>query len=163
MPMYTVHARASELDRPRTVDGAAYVREGFSWGAFLFLPLWCVFRRSWLGLVMWVAAVALIGGLGRFLEIPPVAALAALVVVHILFGFEAAQLRRRSLARRNFVLADVVSGHSSNEAEITFALRRSAQPEIASMATSAPAAVPYRPRPVSVADGYGLSPLGGGA
>ncbi len=163
MPMYTVHVRATETDRAQAADGAVYVPEGFSWGAFFLAPLWCAFRRCWLGLFFWTAAAVAIIGLGQYFEIAPEAAVVALLVTQILFGLEAAQLRRRSLARREFVLADVVSGHGVNEAEITFALRRSAQPDSTGVAAPAPAPLFNRPRPVSAADGYGLSPLGGGA
>ena len=163
MSMYTVHVRASDFDRPQAADGAIYVREGFGWGAYLFAPLWCVYRRCWLALMMWLTAAGLVFLVGWWLEIAPVAIAGCLFILQILFGFEAAQFRRRSLARRSYQLADVVSGHGRSEAETTFALRRAAQFD-ANGAPAQPLAfgAPSRPRPVTAAEGYGLSPLGGG-
>ena len=163
MSMYTVHVRASDFDRPQAADGAVYVREGFGWGAYLFAPLWCVYRRCWLALSVWLAGLGLVFFLGWWLEIAPVAIAGCLFILQILFGFEAAQFRRRSLARRSYQLADVVSGHGRSEAETTFALRRAAQFAGTDIAAQPQAyAAVSRPRPVTAAEGYGLSPLGGG-
>ena len=163
MSMFTVHLRAGDLDRPMPSDEPVFVREGFSWGAYFFAPLWSVFRRSWLGFFGWIAAAALILALGRYFGVAELAIIGAFLALNLIFGFEAAQLRRRSLARRGYHLVDVVSGHNSSEAEISFALRRAAQFNAAAVpASPQPTAAPARPRPVSASDSFGLAPLGGG-
>src|SRR4051812_20325844 len=58
MPIFTVHQ-----PRPRKYETApdperfAFVRDGFSFWAFLFGPLWMLRHRMWLTLVCYVAVV----------------------------------------------------------------------------------------------------------
>lgn len=162
MSIYTVHVPAADLDRPLAASRAVFVREGFNRAAFFFAPIWCIVRRSWLGLVLWIAAIAIMGALANWLNVSPLAVAAGEFVVHLLFGFEAAQLHRRSLARRGYVFADVVSADRRSEAELVFGLRRS---EIPMPAEPRPVMAPVapRPRPVAPSESYGLAPLGGGS
>ena len=58
MSVYTVHepplragAAASDVER------FAFVRDGFSWWAFLFAPLWMLRHRMWLVLIGYVVVV----------------------------------------------------------------------------------------------------------
>lgn len=159
MTMYTVHVSAADLDRPLAASRAVYVREGFNWMAFLFAPLWCMTRRTWLGLLIWCGAIAGLFLLGRYLSISDIAVGAAVLVLHVLFGFEAGQLYRRSLMRRGYVTADVIAADNRRDAELTFDLRRMATPA----AEPAPSAPPARTRTLPASDSYGLAPLGGGA
>ncbi len=161
MSIYTVHVPAADLDRPLAASRAIFVREGFNWAAFFFAPFWCIFRRSWLGLFLWVAIVAIMGALAHWLGISQFAVAAGEFAVHLLFGFEAAQLRRRSLTRRGYVFADVVFADRRNEAELVYGLRRSESALQPDLHIQAPAA--SRPRPVAASESYGLAPLGGSA
>ena len=61
MSVYTVHepptragAAASDVER------FAFVRDGFSWWAFLFAPLWMLRHRMWLVLIGYVVVVGAI-------------------------------------------------------------------------------------------------------
>src|SRR4051812_28041644 len=59
MAVFTVHL-PRRLDDPAAVERVKFVREGFSWAAFFFGPLWLLFHRLWLTFLLWVvAAVAL--------------------------------------------------------------------------------------------------------
>lgn len=158
MSVYTVHIAEADLDRPLASGRAVYVRDGFSWAAFLFAPLWCVLRRSWLGLGLWLLAVAAILGLGQYFRIDEIAQTAALFVVHLIFGWEAAQLRRRSLRRRGYALFDLISADRQSDAELVFITRITS--ETGAVSATAPAS---RPRPLTSSDTWGLAPLGGGA
>lgn len=162
MSIYTVHIPAADLDRPLAVSRAVFVREGFNWAAFFFAPLWCIVRRSWLGLFLWCAAMVFMALMTKWLAISPLAVFAGEFLLHVLFGLEAAQLRRRSLARRNYVLADLVSADRRSEAELIFGLRRNEAPPHTDPQPVA-AAAPRPPRPVSPSDAYGLAPFGGRA
>src|SRR5260370_36423047 len=100
MAIYTVH------EPPQKADGSApeperfvFVRDGFSFWAFLLAPLWMLRHRMWLVLLGYlVVTIALqvglsvIGASATVLTV--VAALLALLV-----GFEAATLRRFTLGR----------------------------------------------------------------
>ncbi len=104
MSIYTVHIPAADLDRPLAVSRAVFVREGFQLGRVLFRAP--VVRRpaQLLGLFLWCAAMAAMAGMAKWLAISPLAVFAGEFLLHVLFGLEAAQLRRRSLARRNYFL-----------------------------------------------------------
>jgi hypothetical protein len=41
-------------------DRAVFVRDGFSWLAFLFGPLWLIARRMWVVLIAYVVVVVAI-------------------------------------------------------------------------------------------------------
>jgi hypothetical protein len=87
------------------------VREGFSFGAALFGPFWLALHRAWvpaaLALAAWLAVNALTSG-----DAAPVLD-AGLVVLQGLFGND---LRRWSLGRRGFTLAEVVAARNTETA-----------------------------------------------
>ena len=162
MSIYTVHVPETAATPQEETAQAVFVMDGFSRPAFVFAPLWCVVSRAWLGLLVWGLAIGAMLLAARWLEIPPPAVYAATFLLHLLFGLEAAQLRRRSLFRRGYALADVVSADNEAEARLTFDLRL-----LGAQAPAYPAPgqifTPPRPRPVRPDDGIGLAPLGGGA
>jgi hypothetical protein len=108
----------SIFEPPERVGGAAeraeefvFVRDGFSWSAFLFGPLWMLWHRLWLVLIGYLvlvaalaAAVRLTGGLGGAQSL-------AAFFLAVLVGLEAASLRRWTLSwhgwrDRGIVVAD---------------------------------------------------------
>ncbi|MHA1568433.1 MAG: DUF2628 domain-containing protein [Alphaproteobacteria bacterium] len=114
MRVYTVHIQA-ESALPD--GGAVLVKEGFSWPALMFGPIWA------LGLGLWVAAAALLAAgavIGAALELsgadfPTRAAIVA--GFQVLVGFTANDFRRWSLARRGFADARVVAAPDRLAAE----------------------------------------------
>lgn len=119
MAVYTVHSPVGGA------DAAVFVREHFSWPAFVFGPFWLAWRRLWLGLALWFGAAALVG-LGFWLARP--SAEAALLVValgQVFLGLEAPALTRDRLTRRGFGLVDVVVGERREDVETLFYRRRS--------------------------------------
>jgi hypothetical protein len=129
MRVYTVHMRPdSPLPDGGSVDGGsvdggavdggvALVREGFSWPAFLFGPVWA------LALGLWVVAAALLAAGAVFglafelggADFPMRAAIA--VGFQALVGFTANDFQRWSLARRGFAEADLVAAPDLAAAE----------------------------------------------
>jgi hypothetical protein len=97
---------------------AVFVKEGFSWPAFFFAPVWLIFRRLWLVLAGYIVAVVVVGGIGDVLGDGFTGP--ALVLIHFLFALEANELRRWTLARRGYRLATVVEGRRLEEAEIRY-------------------------------------------
>lgn len=103
MTFWTAHIRAG--------TPPVLVREGFSWGALIFGPLWLLAHRVWVPAVLALAAVVLIVVLTR-----DGTAAALLVALIVLLGLSGQDLRRWSLDHRGYLLAQVVSGRSELDA-----------------------------------------------
>jgi Protein of unknown function (DUF2628) len=138
MSSYTVHepplragAAAPEF------EAYVFVRDRFSFWAFLFGPLWMLRHRMWLVLALYVVILAVIAAV---LEIAGAAGFIHGLVVFLiacLVGLEAGTLRRFTLRRRGWTNVGVVTGEDRDDAERRFFdawLRRGANP-------AAPAAV----------------------
>jgi hypothetical protein len=120
MAVYTVH------EPPRRNDDAlahterfAFVRDGFSWPAFLFAPLWMIRHRLWLALIVYLLVVSALGAATRVLGAGDWV-LAIGLLVALLVGFEASTLRRYGLARRRWKILGVVVGDDLESAERRF-------------------------------------------
>ncbi len=103
MKFWTAHCRA----------GAApvLVREGFSWGAVFFGPIWLAVHRAWIATALTVAAFVLI------VVLTPEGVMAALLTTLIvLLGLSGQDMRRWSLDHRGYLLAQVVTGRSELDA-----------------------------------------------
>ncbi len=87
------------------------VREGFSWGALIFGPLWLAVHRAWIAAVLTLAATILI----VFLTRDAVAA-ALLATLLVLLGLSGQDLRRWSLDHRGYLLAQVIVARDELEA-----------------------------------------------
>lgn len=97
-----------------------FVRDGFSWLAFLFTPFWMLFNRLWLAFVCYVVAMALVGVGAMFFGLVPGAVTLASLVIALLVGFEAATLRRRKLLRRRWQDRGIVIADGRDAAEQRF-------------------------------------------
>jgi hypothetical protein len=102
-------------------DRFVFMREGFSFWAFLFGVLWIIWRRLWLVLIIYVALVGLLQYGLMLLGISPSARTAVTVLIHLLLGMEAATLRRWTMVRRGWrdwgvVIADDVETAERNGA-----------------------------------------------
>jgi hypothetical protein len=118
MTIFTVHA-------PPAAEGAAvdpsalvFVKDGFSWPALLIPPVWLVWHRLWLTLIIWIAAVVVLSILSGLAGSD--AATAVMVLFAFWFALEANGLRRWTLLRRGYVLAGVVEGRRLEDAERRF-------------------------------------------
>ena len=100
MRIYTAHLRAGR--------GPVLVREGFSWGAFLFGPLWLAVKGAWVAAALALAALVLAGTT----PFGPVAGFA----LFFLLGLFGNDFRRWSLRLGQFTLEQVVAGRSRDEA-----------------------------------------------
>ena len=163
MSVYTVHepplragAAASDVER------FAFVRDGFSWWAFLFAPLWMLRHRMWLVLIGYVVVAGAIEIPVKMSGAPALATSLIGVLLGLLVGLEAGTLRRFTLNRRGWKNLGVVSGDDLEDAERRFFdvwLRRTNTPSSgpqAAMPGSASAA-PFRRGPLG-SDVIGLFP-----
>jgi hypothetical protein len=161
MSVFTVHeppARAREAFA--SPERFAFVRDGFSFWAFLIAPIWMLWRRLWLVLVIYLACSALLHtGLWAAGASGGVRAFIALLVA-LLVGVEAGSLRRWTLGRRGWRELGVVVGRNRDEAERRFFDAWDA-PAISRSAMPATSRVPPATRLGSGSDVIGLFPDAG--
>jgi hypothetical protein len=121
MSVYTVYQPPlRRTDNMPATDRFVFVRDGFSWWAFLLTPLWMLRRRLWLVLTVYVLILA---GIDTVLHVLGASTFTIMVVgalVSLFVGLEAGTLRRLTLSGRGWRNVGVVSGHDAEEAERRF-------------------------------------------
>ena len=121
MTVYTVHEPPSRAGAAASdVERFAFVRDGFSWWAFLLAPLWMLWHRMWLVLIGYVVVAAAIEVPVRMSGAPATAASLIGILLGLLVGLEAGTLRRFTLSRRGWKNLGVVSGDDLEDAERRF-------------------------------------------
>jgi len=121
MSVYTVHEPPSRAGAAAAdVERFAFVRDGFSWWAFLFAPLWMLRHRMWLVLLGYVVVAGAIEIPVRMSGGPVLATSLIGILLGLLVGLEAGTLRRFTLNRRGWKNLGVVSGDDREDAERRF-------------------------------------------
>ncbi|MGE5367593.1 MAG: DUF2628 domain-containing protein [Betaproteobacteria bacterium] len=162
MSIYTVH-------QPPLESGAVaaepyrfvFVRDGFSWWAFLLTPFWMLRHRLWLALAVYLLVLAALDAGLRALGASVFTLILAGLLISLLAGLEAGTLRRFNLARRHWRNIGVVTGDDVEDAERRFfdvwirqaPARRPASPPNAPISGSA-----APPRPAAPSGVIGLFP-----
>jgi hypothetical protein len=124
MTIYAVHTPPNPRENvAAAADRCAFVRDGFSWGAFFFGPLWLLRHRSWFALAGWIAAVLALWAASYWLGLSDGLAFLCWVVIALFLGLEGGMLRSAALRRRGFDLADIVSSDRRHGAERIFYTR----------------------------------------
>jgi Protein of unknown function (DUF2628) len=121
MSIYTVYepplkAHESAPDPDRFV----FVRDGFSFWAFLLAPWWMLRHRLWLALICYVILAVTLSVALRVIGTSVTVAVIAGALFSLLVGFEAATLRRFGLARRGWRNVGIVVGDDVESAERRF-------------------------------------------
>ncbi|QLP97128.1 MAG: DUF2628 domain-containing protein [Rhodoblastus sp.] len=115
MPIYAAHAPKGPPSLA-AADRVTLVRQGFSWRAFLFGPWWLAASSLWRALIVWAITVAVVifgaGALGA----PDGAIFAALALIALYLGLEAAALRSAALDRAGRPLADILAAGDEDSA-----------------------------------------------
>jgi hypothetical protein len=121
MPVYTVHAPTSvAASRSASADGVVFVRDGFHGWAFLAGPFWLIVNRLWLALAGYLALNVVLTIVLSGLHASAGTRFAALLLIALLLGLEAATLKRWTLARRGWRQLDVVIADDEDTAERRF-------------------------------------------
>lgn len=121
MAVYTVHEpppRRYEL--AGDPDRFVFVRDGFSFWAFLLGPLWMLRHRMWLVLLGYMIVVVVLEAGQRALGASRPVSFAVGVLLALLIGFEAATLRRFTLGRRKWTNVGVIVSDDLEAAERRF-------------------------------------------
>lgn len=108
---------ADRLDR---AEDLVFIRDGFSWTAALFTPIWLLANLLWLPLLGYVAAIVVLTLLFAALGMPAEATAIAVLAVHLWFGFEADALRRWSLDNSGWQTLGSVTGTDIADCERRF-------------------------------------------
>ena len=121
MAVYTVHEpppkRFEQTSDPERFD---FVRDGFSFSAFLFDLLWMLWHRMWLVVVGYVAVSAALELIFSLLGTTAAPRLVAVFLLRVLVGMEAATLRRFTLGRRRWTNVGVIVADDLEAAERRF-------------------------------------------
>jgi Protein of unknown function (DUF2628) len=147
MSIYTVHAPPAKSGQSAPdPERFVFVRDGFSFWAFLLGPLWMLWHGLWLALAGYLVLAAalqfVLGAAGAQSGL----AFAAGAFLALLVGFEAATLRRLPLARRRWKNVGIVVGDDLESAERRFfdawvhGEQRAPAPPKSSLAKSVPPA-----------------------
>src|SRR5262245_34397319 len=139
MISFTVHERPDPpADRIDRAAGMMFVRDGFSWSAALFTPVWMLVHRLWWPLLAYIVAAGALELLRQTIAIDPGWLTVATVALGLLIGLEAATLRRWGLARRGWSTLGSVSGRNAEDCERRFFdLWLPSQPVLAQRAAAA--------------------------
>jgi hypothetical protein len=111
LTFWTAHIRAGATP--------VLVREGFSWGALVFGPLWLAVHRAWVPAVLTLVATVLI--LSLTTAGSSVVLLGGLI---LLLGLSGHDLYRWSLDHRGYLLAQVIAASNEPEAVARLLSRR---------------------------------------
>jgi Protein of unknown function (DUF2628) len=159
MAVYTVHEPpirdASTADPERFV----FVRDGFSFAAFLFGPFWMLWHRMWLVLFGYVIVAGILELALRGLGASSGATSLVGFLFALLIGFEAPTLRRFALRRRKWANVGVIVGDNLESAEQRFFDAWTTSAERLPIGSPSSAA---RPRAQAEPDVIGLFPEPGG-
>jgi hypothetical protein len=121
MSVYTVYEpplRAGET--APDPDRYVFVREGFYFWAFVLAPLWMLWHRMWLVLLLYVVIAAGIENAGYYVGVGAAGVALIQLALSILVGLEAGTLRRFTLERRGFRNVGIVVGDDLESAEQRF-------------------------------------------
>jgi hypothetical protein len=158
MSVYTVHQpplRAAEAspDPERFV----FVRDGFSFWAFLLAPLWMLWHRLWLVFVIYVVVTVGIQNAMHYGGVGAAGGALAALLIAFLVGAEASTLRRFTLDRRGYRQVGVVGGTNAEAAERRFfdawtnaGSGKSSTPSVSPPAPPVPPPMPQAPNIVGL-------------
>lgn len=110
-------AASDRLDR---AESLVFVKEGFTWTAMAFAPVWMLFNRLWLAFLAYLAALILIRTGAWAFNIGPATMNLAIIALHVLIGFEADSIKRLTLEWQGWNWAGTVAGRSASECERRF-------------------------------------------
>ncbi len=114
MAIFTVHIKNNNT------QSAVFIKDGFSWGAFIFGPLWLLSKKLWLAFFGFAALSILMNIAGMKFGLHPVALSGLSVLLGFFLGSEAADLQRLKMKRLKFEDAGVVQGQKLDDAECRF-------------------------------------------
>ena len=121
MAVYTVHEPPPKrFEQASDPERFVFVRDGFSFWAFLFGPLWMLRHRMWLVLLGYIGVSAALEIVFSLLGTTAAPRFAAGFLFTLLIGIESATLRRFTLGRRRWTNLGVIVADDLEAAERRF-------------------------------------------
>ncbi|WBT38373.1 MULTISPECIES: DUF2628 domain-containing protein [Hyphomicrobium] len=111
------HASGTRLAR---AERLLFVRDGFSWRAALFSPVYLIVRGEWLALAAYAGAAILAIAILNLAGAKTDWIVWTFLILNVLTGFEASEIKRWSLGRAGWQEIATVSGRGPDEAERRF-------------------------------------------
>jgi hypothetical protein len=166
MTVYSVLEPARAADgSPAAPERFAFVRDGFNWAAFLFGPLWMLWRGLWLVLLGYILAMVALETAYRALGASFGVRTLIGILIALLIGLEAASLRRWTLLRRGWRDRGIVVADDLESAEHRFFSDWATGIDVETRAPVAPASAGFARR-ISMSSPTGVvglfPPAGGG-
>lgn len=120
MAAYSVFA--PPLSHPGATGGERFrfVRDGFSWPAFILGPIWMLFHRLALVVILWLVVVFVLGAATRLLGVPSGTASLVFLLLAFWIGLEASTLQAWTLKRRGWREIGIVVADELEAAERRF-------------------------------------------
>ena len=121
MTTYMVFEPPERGDDPAThAERMVFIRDRFSWGAFLVPPLWMLWRRLWLVFLIYLVGLGAVMTAAWAAGVSPGGRNLIYFLVVLLIGFEAGNLRRWKLLRGGWRERGTVIGSDIDTAERRF-------------------------------------------
>jgi hypothetical protein len=120
MAAYSVFAPPLSHGGAAGVERFRFVRDGFSWPAFILGPIWMLFHRLVLVVLLWLAVVLVLGVVTRLFGVPAGTASLAFLLLALLIGLEASTLQSWTLKRRGWREIGIVVADELEAAERRF-------------------------------------------
>ena len=131
------------------------VRDGFSWLAFFFPPLWLLWHRLWIEAILAFVVTGAVSALGEISDYQFLSSgLGLLVMLYV--GLEGQALRIAALRRRGWREAGVIEADGLDDADTRYGLEAGAAP---SRNPAAPKIIPdaAQARPAQTGMALGLT------
>src|SRR6266550_7760186 len=121
MSIYTVYEPPLKAHESAPApERFVFVRDGFSFWAFLLAPLWMLRHRLWLAFTGYVIVAIGLQVALRLVGASTGVTVTVAALLSLLVGFEAATLRRFTLSRRGWKNVGIVVGDDLESAERRF-------------------------------------------
>jgi Protein of unknown function (DUF2628) len=118
---YSVHERPNPAaDRVDRAEALEFVKDGFNASAFLAPPVWLASHGVWVGLLSYLAAIALILTATAVFALPPLLPVLAIIAVHLIFGNEADEMIRAQYTAKGWTTVGHVTGTGTLDCERRF-------------------------------------------
>jgi hypothetical protein len=120
MAAYSVFAPPFSHPGAAGAERFRFVRDGFSWPAFILGPIWMLFHRLALVVILWLVVVFALGAVIRLLGVPSGTTSLVFLLLAFLIGLEASTLQSWTLKRRGWREIGIVVADEFEAAERRF-------------------------------------------